>query len=233
MKKSTSNDASCSQACGLRCHSSQVTDGVERAASRAMLHAVGFTDADFRKPQVGVASTWSMVTPCNMHIDKLARYAAQGVDGAGGKAVIFGTITISDGISMGTEGMKYSLVSREIIADSIEAVVGCEGFDGVVAIGPPGVAEGALGELAGGAAGELVVDLERAGLLVAGEPLPAEGHHVGLGVGRPVHVRCRHHRGAHGFAHGAVLLAAEKLCRQKIVALFGCIERALEAVVIA
>jgi dihydroxy-acid dehydratase len=100
-----------------------------------MLHAVGFRDRDFKKPQIGIASTWSMVTPCNMHIDKLARYAAQGVDASGGKAVIFGTITISDGISMGTEGMKYSLVSREVIADSIEAVVACEGFDGFVAIG--------------------------------------------------------------------------------------------------
>ncbi len=121
--------------CGQRCFSSLVTDGVERAPSRAMLHAVGFTDRDFAKPQIGIASTWSMVTPCNMHIDKLARYAAQGVDAAGGKAVVFGTITVSDGISMGTEGMKYSLVSREVIADSIEAVVGCEGFDGLVAIG--------------------------------------------------------------------------------------------------
>ena len=118
-----------------RCHSAPVVDGVERAASRAMLRAVGFKDADFKKPQIGIASTWSMVTPCNMHIDRLARYAAAGVDAAGGKAVIFGTITVSDGISMGSEGMKYSLVSREIIADSIEAVVGCEGFDGFVAIG--------------------------------------------------------------------------------------------------
>ncbi len=100
-----------------------------------MPHAVGFTREDFKKPQVGIASTWSMVTPCNMHIDKLARDAAAGVDGAGGKAVIFGTITISDGISMGTEGMKYSLVSREVIADSIETVAGCEQFDGLVAIG--------------------------------------------------------------------------------------------------
>ena len=122
--------------CSLnRCHSCQITDGVERAPSRAMLHAVGFTDKDFKKNQIGIASTWSMVTPCNMHIDKLAREAAKGVDGAGGKAVIFNTITISDGISMGTEGMKYSLVSREVIADSIETVVGCEGFDGFVAIG--------------------------------------------------------------------------------------------------
>ncbi len=112
-----------------------VTDGTERAASRAMLHAVGFTCADFRKSQVGIASTWSQVTPCNMHIDRLARRAAEGVAAAGGKPVIFNTITISDGISMGTPGMRYSLVSREIIADSIEAVAGCEAFDGLVAIG--------------------------------------------------------------------------------------------------
>ena len=115
--------------------SSAVTQGVERAASRAMLHAVGFSEADFRKSQVGIASTWSQVTPCNMHIDVLAREAALGVDRAGGKAVVFNTITISDGISMGTEGMKYSLVSREVIADSIETVAGCQAFDGLVAIG--------------------------------------------------------------------------------------------------
>ena len=118
-----------------RTFSSQVVDGMERAPSRAMLHAVGFTNEDFYKPQVGIASTWSMVTPCNMHINKLADDAAKGVDNANGKAVIFNTITISDGISMGTEGMKYSLVSREVIADSIETVVGCQGFDGIVAIG--------------------------------------------------------------------------------------------------
>ena len=115
--------------------SSQVVDGMERAPSRAMLHAVGFTTEDFSKPQIGIASTWSMVTPCNMHINKLADDAAAGVNNANGKAVIFNTITISDGISMGTEGMKYSLVSREVIADSIETVVGCQGFDGIVAIG--------------------------------------------------------------------------------------------------
>jgi dihydroxy-acid dehydratase len=118
-----------------RKYSSQVVDGPDRAASRAMLHAVGFKREDFSKPKVGIASTWSMVTPCNMHIDVLARESAKGADAAGGKSVIFNTITISDGISMGTEGMKYSLVSREIIADSIEAVVGCEGMDGFVAIG--------------------------------------------------------------------------------------------------
>ncbi|PCI20353.1 MAG: dihydroxy-acid dehydratase [Piscirickettsiaceae bacterium] len=115
--------------------SSQVVDGMERAPSRAMLHAVGFSDDDFNKPQVGIASTWAMVTPCNMHINGLADEAARGVDQAGGKAVVFNTITISDGISMGTEGMKYSLTSREVIADSIETVVGCQGFDAVVAIG--------------------------------------------------------------------------------------------------
>lgn len=118
-----------------RKYSSQVVDGVEHAASRAMLHAVGFSDADFKKPQVGIASTWSMVTPCNMHINKLADDVNRGVDAAEGKGVIYNTITISDGISMGTEGMKYSLVSREIIADSIEAVSGCMGHDGIIAIG--------------------------------------------------------------------------------------------------
>ncbi len=110
-------------------------DGPDRAPSRAMLHPVGFSNEDFQKSIIGIASTWSMVTPCNMHIDKLAKESVKGVDAAGGKGVEFNTITISDGISMGTEGMKYSLVSREVIADSIETVVGCEGMDGVVAIG--------------------------------------------------------------------------------------------------
>ncbi|HAI96238.1 MAG: dihydroxy-acid dehydratase [Cycloclasticus sp.] len=119
----------------IRKFSSPVVDGMERAPSRAMLHAVGFNDADFKKPQVGIASTWAMVTPCNMHINDLADDAANGVNDAGGKGVVFNTITISDGISMGTEGMKYSLTSREVIADSIETVVGCQGYDGVVAIG--------------------------------------------------------------------------------------------------
>jgi len=119
----------------VRRFSSNITETAERAPARAMLHAVGFTNKDFKKPQVGVASTFSMVTPCNMHIDKLADDVVAGVDKNGGKAVLFNTITISDGISMGTEGMKYSLVSREVIADSIETVVGCQWFDGVVAIG--------------------------------------------------------------------------------------------------
>jgi dihydroxy-acid dehydratase len=112
-----------------------VLDGPERAPSRSMLYAVGFKKEDFSKPLIGIASTWSMVTPCNAHIDQLAREAEIGVNGAGGKAIIFNTITVSDGISMGSEGMKYSLVSREVIADSIETVVGCEGLDGFVAIG--------------------------------------------------------------------------------------------------
>ena len=118
-----------------RKYSSLVVDGIEKAPARAMLRAVGFTDGDFKKPQVGIASSWSMVTPCNMHLDELADRACAGIDQAGGKGVIFNTITVSDGISNGTEGMKYSLVSREVIADSIEAVAGCEGFDGLVAIG--------------------------------------------------------------------------------------------------
>lgn len=119
----------------IRKHSSIYVEGPDRAPSRAMLRAVGFKDEDFKKPVVGIASTWSMVTPCNMHIDKLAVEAARGVDGAGGKSIIFNTITVSDGISMGTLGMRYSLVSREVIADSIETVAAGEGFDGVVAVG--------------------------------------------------------------------------------------------------
>jgi len=118
-----------------RPYSAQIVDGPDRAPSRAMLRAVGFETEDFQKPQIGVASTWAQVTPCNMHIDKLAIETAKGADAAGGKSMIFNTITISDGISMGTEGMKYSLVSREVIADSIETVMGCEGLDGLVAVG--------------------------------------------------------------------------------------------------
>ena len=115
--------------------SSDIVKGYERAPSRAMLRGVGFTDRDFDIPQVGVVSTWSQVTPCNSHINKLADAVSDGVKSNDLKPVIFNTITISDGISMGTEGMKYSLVSREVIADSIETVAGCEGFDGLIAIG--------------------------------------------------------------------------------------------------
>jgi dihydroxy-acid dehydratase len=118
-----------------RTYSSVVVDGVKQTASRAMLRAVGFQDADFAKSQVGVVSSWANVTPCNMHLAELAREAAAGVDAAGAKSVLFNTITVSDGVSMGTPGMRYSLVSREVIADSIETVVGAEGFDGLVAIG--------------------------------------------------------------------------------------------------
>jgi len=118
-----------------RRYSRLVVDGVKQTPSRSMLRAVGFSDEDFTKPQVGVASTWSNLTPCNVHIDELARRVAAGADRAGAKAVTFNTITVSDGISMGTPGMRYSLVSREVIADSIETVVGAQGFDGVVAIG--------------------------------------------------------------------------------------------------
>jgi dihydroxy-acid dehydratase len=118
-----------------RRYSSEVVDGLKQAPSRAMLRAVGYKDGDFRKPAIGVASTWSNLTPCNMHIDRLARAAAAAVDKAGGKSTTFGTITVSDGISNGAPGMRYSLVSREVIADSIETVSGAQGFDGVVAIG--------------------------------------------------------------------------------------------------
>jgi dihydroxy-acid dehydratase len=119
----------------VRPYSRLVFDGAKQTPSRAMLRAVGFQDRDFRKPQVGIASTWSNLTPCNVHIDKLAAAAAKGAEAAGGKSTTFGTITVSDGISMGTPGMRYSLVSREVIADSIETAVGAQGFDGLVALG--------------------------------------------------------------------------------------------------
>jgi dihydroxy-acid dehydratase len=153
----------------LRKYSSQVVDGVECAPARAMLRAVGFTDEDFKKPQVGIASTWANVTPCNMHIDGLARDAESGVNAAGGKGVIFNTITISDGIANGTEGMKYSMVSREIIADSIEAVAGCEGFDALVAIG--GCDKNMPGCIMG------LARLNRPGIFVYGGSIqPGKGH---------------------------------------------------------
>jgi dihydroxy-acid dehydratase len=124
-----------SGAVDTRKYSRLVVDGAKQTPSRAMLRAVGFQDADFQKPQIGVASTWANLTPCNMHINDLASEAVAGTDAAGGKAVLFNTITVSDGISMGSPGMRYSLVSREVIADSIETVVAAEGFDGFVAIG--------------------------------------------------------------------------------------------------
>ncbi|MDA7796507.1 dihydroxy-acid dehydratase [Gammaproteobacteria bacterium] len=115
--------------------SKNLVDGPHQAASRSMLRGVGFKTEDFSKPLVGIASTWSKVTPCNMHINELADLVESSIDQSGCKGVLFNTITVSDGISMGTQGMKYSLVSREVIADSIETVVGCLGYDGVVAIG--------------------------------------------------------------------------------------------------
>ncbi|MBZ0329612.1 dihydroxy-acid dehydratase [Halomonas sp. ANAO-440] len=152
-----------------RRYSAPVVDGVGKSASRAMLRAVGFTDEDFKKPQVGIASTWSNLTPCNSHIHTLAERASDGADAAGGKGVIFNTITISDGIANGTEGMKYSLVSREVIADSIETVAGCEGFDGLVAIG--GCDKNMPGCLMG------LARLDRPSVFVyGGTILPGEGH---------------------------------------------------------
>lgn len=119
----------------LRIRSIVISEGDNRAPNRAMLRAVGFTDEDFKKPMIGIASTWSEVTPCNIHIDKLAIKARQGAKDGGGAPLIFNTITVSDGIAMGHEGMRYSLPSREVIADSIETVMGAERFDALVAIG--------------------------------------------------------------------------------------------------
>lgn len=112
-----------------------MVDGIAQAPSRAMLRAVGYKTGDFSLPSIGIVSTWSNLTPCNMHIDRLAAQAAQAVDEFGGKSTTFGTITVSDGISNGTPGMHFSLVSREVIADSIETVANAQGFDGIVAIG--------------------------------------------------------------------------------------------------
>ncbi len=119
----------------LRIRSKVISEGANRVPNRSMLRAVGFGDEDFKKPMIGVASTWSEVTPCNVHIDNLARKAKAGASAGGGAPMIFNTITVADGIAMGHEGMNYSLPSREVIADSIETVVGAERLDGVVAIG--------------------------------------------------------------------------------------------------
>lgn len=118
-----------------RPHSSIVVDGTDRAPARSMLRAVGFTDEDFKKPQIAVVSSTSDMTPCNVHLGELAEHARKGIDTNGGKSIRFDTITVTDGISMGTKGMRYSLVSRDVIADSIETAVAAEGFDGLVAIG--------------------------------------------------------------------------------------------------
>ncbi|WP_200415998.1 dihydroxy-acid dehydratase [Virgibacillus salexigens] len=119
----------------LRIKSKVFSEGTMKAPNRAMLRAVGVTDEDFQKPMIGIASTWSEVTPCNIHIDDLAVQAKKGAREAGGVPLIFNTITVSDGISMGTQGMRYSLPSRDLIGDSIETVVGAENLDGFVAIG--------------------------------------------------------------------------------------------------
>ena len=118
-----------------RKYSKELVDGPNQAASRSMLRGAGFTSEDFTKPFVGIASTGAKVTPCNMHINKLSEIVEDSINNSGGKGVLFNTITVSDGISMGTQGMKYSLISREVIADSIETVVGCLGYDGLIAIG--------------------------------------------------------------------------------------------------
>ncbi len=119
----------------IKPRSRDVTDGIQKAASRAMLRAVGLTDDDWDKPQVGIASSWNEITPCNLSLRRLAEAAKDGVRRAGGVGLEFGTITVSDGISMGHEGMRASLISREIICDSVEAVVHAERLDGVVALG--------------------------------------------------------------------------------------------------
>ncbi|HEV7754484.1 MAG TPA: dihydroxy-acid dehydratase, partial [Mycobacteriales bacterium] len=116
----------------LKPRSTDVTEGIERAPARAMLRAVGMGDDDFAKPQIGVASSWNEITPCNLSLDRLAKKAKEGVRAANGFPLEFGTISVSDGISMGHEGMRASLVSREVIADSVETVMFAERLDGSV-----------------------------------------------------------------------------------------------------
>src|ERR1700730_12238264 len=127
----------------MKPRSSEVTDGPQRAPARAMLRAIGMTDADWDKSQIGVASSWNEVTPCNMPLDRLAKRSKEGVRDAGGYPIEFVTIAVSDGISMGHEGMRASLVSREVIADSIETVMHAERFDALLTLpacvsSPPG-----------------------------------------------------------------------------------------------
>src|SRR5665647_314565 len=116
----------------IKPRSRQVTDGLEASAARGMLRAVGMGDEDFAKPQIGVASSWNEITPCNLSLDRLAKAAKNGVHAAGGFPLEFGTISVSDGISMGHEGMHFSLVSRDVIADSVETVMQAERLDGAV-----------------------------------------------------------------------------------------------------
>ena len=116
----------------IKPRSRDVTDGLEKAAARGMLRAVGLSDEDFAKPQIGVASSWNEITPCNLSLDRLAKAVKDGVHAGGGYPLEFGTISVSDGISMGHEGMHFSLVSREIIADSVETVMNAERLDGSV-----------------------------------------------------------------------------------------------------
>ncbi|HYN32060.1 MAG TPA: dihydroxy-acid dehydratase, partial [Ilumatobacteraceae bacterium] len=131
---SNSTDSPIDTPVDIKPRSRDVTDGMQKAPSRAMLRAVGMGDADWDKPQIGIASSWNEVTPCNMTLRKLAEHAKVGVREAGGFPLEFGTITVSDGISMGHEGMRASLVSREVIVDSVETVMHAERFDGFVGL---------------------------------------------------------------------------------------------------
>src|SRR5438105_11071510 len=121
-----------SDAPDIKPRSPDVTDGLEKTAARGMLRAIGMRDDDFAKPQIGVASSWNEITPCNLSLARLAKASKEGVHAAGGFPMEFGTISVSDGISMGHVGMHYSLVSREVIADSVETVMEAERLDGSV-----------------------------------------------------------------------------------------------------
>ena len=168
--------------------SSNITEGVARAPNRSMFYAMGYEDGDFAKPMIGVANGHSTITPCNSGLQKLADAAVAGIEEAGGNAQIFGTPTISDGMAMGTEGMKYSLVSREVIADCIETCVGGQWMDGVLVIG--GCDKNMPGGMMGIAARQRAGDL-RLRRHHPARPLPGQGpqHRQRVRGGRPVHRR--------------------------------------------
>ena len=128
----TTTDPRVADGVDIKPRSRDVTDGIEKTAARGMLRAVGLGDEDFAKPQIGVASSWNEITPCNLSLDRLAKAVKDGVHAGGGYPLEFGTISVSDGISMGHEGMHFSLVSREVIADSVETVMNAERLDGSV-----------------------------------------------------------------------------------------------------
>ena len=172
----------------LKPRSTDVTEGMERAGARAMLRAVGMKDEDFAKPQIGVASSWNEITPCNLSLDRLAKARRRACAAAGGFPMEFGTISVSDGISMGHEGMRASLVSREVIADSVETVMFAERLDGSVLLA--GCDKSLPGMLMAAARLDLAAVFLYAGSILPGK-LERQGHHADRRVRGRRRVRAR------------------------------------------